>query len=68
MAKIFSEYDNRGNLSVDCFECKRGKKGDGSCSAGSRIKKAGFGSCFSGELLDSIDKTKLVNYNLNVAN
>ena len=55
----FSEYDKRNNLSVDCFECKKGKNGDGSCAAGMRVKKAGYSSCFSGELLDSIDKTKI---------
>ncbi len=49
---MFSEKDKRGNWSIDCTECVKGRNGDQSCAAGTRVKKGGLGSCFNGELLD----------------
>lgn len=54
----FSERDNRGHLSVDCTECKKGSQGDKSCASGSRIKKGHQGSCFNGELLEGLEVLK----------
>ncbi len=46
-----STLDTRGNWFVDCAECKRGGKGDQSCSSGGNMKKIRQGGCFSGALL-----------------
>ena len=55
---IFSVKDNRGHLSVDCIECKKGANGDRSCSSGARIKKGHQGSCFCGKLLEGLEVAK----------
>ncbi len=52
----FSEKDNKGNLSVDCTECKKGINGNKSCASGARIKKGQLGSCFSGDLLEKFEE------------
>lgn len=55
--KVFSEYDNKGKLFVDCSECKRGGNGSDKdkCSSGWRNKKGGRGGCFIGSLIDGIE-------------
>jgi len=58
MAKIviYSEYDNKGKLQVDCTECDRGNNGDKSCSSGLRCKKPRQGACFSGNVLPKVEE------------
>ncbi|PSV00604.1 hypothetical protein C9J27_05565 [Photobacterium kishitanii] len=53
---VYSERDTRGHLTVDCVECDRGFYGSDSdkCSAGSRYKSGGKGSCFSGTLMQGL--------------
>ena len=54
--KVYSEYDSRGYLYVDCTECKRGHNGDRSCGSGWRYKKARSGGCFSGQPLRHVEE------------
>lgn len=61
MGKVFSFYDNKGKLHVDCTECVRGINGpdeDDCCSAGYRYKKGGVAGCFIGEILPTVDLGK----------
>ncbi len=53
MKAKYSEYDNKGKLHVDCFECDRGANGkdEDKCSCGWRIKKGHQGGCFLGTLI-----------------
>lgn len=61
MKKVFSFYDNKGKLYVDCTECTRGYNGTDKdkCSAGHRCKKPQQGGCFIGTVMDSVDLTKV---------
>ncbi|NOR71603.1 MAG: hypothetical protein GQ532_18270 [Methylomarinum sp.] len=51
----YSEYDNRGNLYVDCSECDRGANGTDKdkCAAG-KYKRGNKGGCFLGTLLPEL--------------
>ncbi len=53
---MYSEYDSRGHLSIDCTECTRGINGGDKdkCSSALRCKKPRMGSCFCGTLLESV--------------
>jgi hypothetical protein len=59
MKPNFSEKDSRGSIYIDCTECKRGFNGEKSCSAGAKNKKGNVGGCFSGNLLEKYDQSKL---------
>ena len=65
MKKIFSFYDNKGKLYVDCTECERGKNGSDKdkCSAGWKFKKPGVSGCFIGDIMSSIDLSKAESLN-----
>lgn len=54
--KVYSEYDTKGKLYVDCSECERGGNGSDKdkCSCGWRIKKGHKGGCFLGALIPGI--------------
>lgn len=54
MKKIYSFYDNRGMLAVDCTECTRGYNGDKSCAAGAKYRRGVVGLCFCGTLKEEI--------------
>lgn len=58
--KVYSFYDNKGKLYIDCTECNRGVNGDDidKCSAGVRIKKPQMGGCFIGDILPTVDLSK----------
>lgn len=60
MNKVFSFYDNKGKLYVDCTECTRGVNGtdEDKCLCGYKTKKPQSMGCFIGEVLPSIDLTK----------
>lgn len=60
MKKVYSEYDSRGALCVDCSECTRGGNGtdQNKCSSGWRHKKGGRGGCYMGTLLPNIHPKK----------
>lgn len=55
--KIYSVYDNKGKLHVDCSECTRGANGSDpdKCSCGWRYKRGNMGGCFMGNLLPHIN-------------
>lgn len=59
--KIYSVYDSRGALHVDCSECNRGGNGSDpdKCACGHKYKKGGRGGCFIGTLLGSVDRTQI---------
>ena len=50
----YSGYDSLGLHYIDCYECKRGPKGNRNCSSGLRINKPNMGMCYSGELLNNL--------------
>ncbi len=54
MKKIYSFFDKRGALCVDCSECTRGGNGNKSCGAGMRHKRGGTGGCFCGTPMPEI--------------
>ncbi|RAV18855.1 hypothetical protein [Paenibacillus contaminans] len=58
MKPKYSKPDSRGKLFVDCSECKRGGKGDQTCSSGWKIKTGKRGGCFIGELLDKYKESE----------
>lgn len=55
---MYSEYDDKGELYVDCTECERGRRGsdEDKCSFGFKVKKHHVYGCFSGHLLKSLKK------------
>lgn len=57
MKKVYSFYDKKGMLHVDCAECTRGGNGtdEDSCSAGFRYKKPGVAGCFIGTAKPDVD-------------
>ena len=61
MKKIYSFYDNKNKLYVDCTECNRGVNGadPDKCSAGFKCKRPNHGGCFIGEILSSIPLSQI---------
>jgi len=55
--KVYSFYDNKGKLYVDCTECERGFYGsdEDKCSCGFKTKKPNNGGCFIGTIINSVD-------------
>lgn len=55
---MYSQYDNRGRLKVDCSECERGGNGSDKdkCVCGYKVKKPKNRGCFLGTLMTKYDK------------
>ena len=60
MKDVYSFYDKKGMLYIDCAECTRGGNGNDkdSCSAGFRYKKPGVAGCFNGTIMPNVDLSK----------
>lgn len=52
--KMYSCYDSKGKLWVDCTECERGKNGtdDSPCSSGYKVTKGNTCGCFAGTMIE----------------